>query len=134
MKYFEPVIDDSKVDPSKVDRLIFCSGKHYYALDKERDDKSYKNVTIIRLEELCPFPAAHIIQILNKYPNVRKLIWSQEEHMNMGAWSHVSARFDRLLNRSDLTYCGRNVLGSPATGIGALHKNETIEIIEKPFK
>lgn len=32
--YFLPVINDSVADPKKVKKVVFVSGKHYYALDK----------------------------------------------------------------------------------------------------
>ena len=51
--------------------MVFCCGKHYYALAKERDNKQLYNTALIRVEELCPFPTARLQQELNKYPNAK---------------------------------------------------------------
>ncbi|XP_052058807.1 2-oxoadipate dehydrogenase complex component E1-like isoform X2 [Mytilus californianus] len=131
-KTFLPVIGDKKVKGDKVKKVIFCSGKHFYTLDKERDSRKLEDVALVRIESLCPFPAGEIQQEVTKYPNATDFLWSQEEHRNMGAWTFVSPRFNNLVG-CKLRYVGRDHLGSPATGIGELHRQESIQIIEDTF-
>jgi len=47
---FQPVLSDTSVDPKKVKRVIFVSGKHYYTLLKERETKGIDNMAIVRIE------------------------------------------------------------------------------------
>ncbi|XP_071161569.1 probable 2-oxoadipate dehydrogenase complex component E1 homolog [Mytilus edulis] len=131
-KTFLPVIGDKKVKGDKVKKVIFCSGKHFYTLDKEREARKLEDVALVRIESLCPFPAGEIQQEVTKYPNATDFLWSQEEHRNMGAWTFVSPRFNNLVG-CQLRYVGRDHLGSPATGIGEVHRQESIQIIEDTF-
>lgn len=48
--HFEPIIGDDHVEPSLVSRVVFCSGKYYYTLAKERENKNIQDTAIIRLE------------------------------------------------------------------------------------
>ncbi|XP_072032224.1 2-oxoadipate dehydrogenase complex component E1-like [Amphiura filiformis] len=130
---FQPVIPDSAVDPNRVDRVVFCCGKHYYALAKEREDKQLFNTALIRVEELCPFPTALLQEQLNKYPNAKAYVWSQEEHTNMGPWFFVNPRFNNLVG-CKLSYVGRGPLGTAAAGVGQVHQQEAKQVIQQTFQ
>lgn len=67
---FEPVLDDT-VDSSKVEKLILTSGKHAYALMKEKEERKISNVAIIRVEGLCPFPVEDLRRVIQRYPNAK---------------------------------------------------------------
>lgn len=108
--HFKNVLSDTTVDPSKVKKIIFCSGKHYYNLDNERKTKNIPDVAIIRVESLCPFPVHELHQELIKYKKASVCIWAQEEHRNMGGWSFVQPRFENMCGRR-IKYCGRNEAG-----------------------
>ncbi|XP_064622382.1 2-oxoadipate dehydrogenase complex component E1-like [Lineus longissimus] len=129
---FQTVIGDTTVDPSRVTRVVICCGKHYYALDKHRGTENINDVAIIRLEELCPFPVEDIRNELNKYKNAKEFVWSQEEHRNMGAWSFINPRFEKVVG-TKLNFVGRDVLAAPATGVGEIHKQEAEMIIKDAF-
>ncbi|KAK7480383.1 hypothetical protein BaRGS_00028430 [Batillaria attramentaria] len=131
--HFLPVIGDSTVSAGSVKKVVLCSGKHFYALDKERQQRGITDTAIIRLESLCPFPAAELNSELDKYSGAKEFIWSQEEHRNMGAWNFVAPRFANILGRQ-LTYVGRGVLGAPATGIGEVHKIESQQLLDDTFR
>merc|ERR1719334_1521113 len=119
---FQSVLgDDFAKDAAAVKKIIFVCGKHFYALHKERETQGLKNVAIIRVEELCPFPVAQLQQQLKKYPQASEFIWSQEEHRNSGAWSFVSPRFANLVG-VHLKYVGRTPLATPAVAVGERHK------------
>ncbi|CAF4776775.1 unnamed protein product [Pieris macdunnoughi] len=84
-------------NPEKVRKVAFCSGRVYYDLLKERRDRGLeKDIAIVRLEQISPFPYDQLKSEIAKYPNAQ-LVWSQEEHKNMGSWSYVEPRFRTLL-------------------------------------
>ena len=107
-------------------------GKHYYTLETERAKRRLDNVAIVRIEEMSPFPAAQIRQVLSQYKNVKEYFWSQEEHRNMGAWFFVEPRFEKILGVK-LNYVGREVQAC-VSGIGALHTKEAKQVIENTFE
>ena len=78
-------------------RLLFASGKHYYTLNEEREKQQRQDIAIIRLEELCPFPADELRQEMKKYSKAKEFLWCQEEHRNQGAWSFIHPRFSNIL-------------------------------------
>lgn len=132
--YFKPVLDDPRVS-SQVDTLVFCSGKLYFTLDEHRKTNQMKNIALIRIEELCPFPAKDIADILKKYSSVgtNNIHWLQEEHKNQGAFNFVDARFRNLLGVK-LSYIGRAESESPATGNSVLYKKEVQNLINSFVK
>jgi probable 2-oxoglutarate dehydrogenase E1 component DHKTD1 len=129
---FHPVLDD-EIQPEKVQRVVFCSGKHFYSLAKHRQNENIRNTAIIRLECLCPFPAEELKQCLASYPHAAEFIWSQEEHLNMGAWSFVRPRFESQLG-VQLTYAGRGPLAAPAVGHTVRHKDEERALLADTFQ
>lgn len=130
---FKTVIGDDKVKNCNVTKVILVSGKHYYALNNYRETSGYKNVAIIRLENLCPFPVYELLEEITKYKHAKTFIWSQEEPRNMGAWSFIKPRFENLCGRQ-LKYCGRKSMAAPAVGDGQMHQREANEVIVKPFE
>nr|CAH0103087.1 unnamed protein product [Daphnia galeata] len=129
---FKPVLDDNLESPANVRRVVFVSGKHYYALHQQRQEKELKDIALIRLEELCPFPAFEIQKIVTKYSNAKEFIWSQEEPRNGGAWNFVEPRFRNVVG-INLRYSGRPVLATPAVGVSAMHKVEAANLMKDIF-
>ncbi|XP_017028858.1 2-oxoglutarate dehydrogenase complex component E1 [Drosophila kikkawai] len=125
-------------NPDCVTKLVFCSGKVYYDLFKERDDHQQEDtVAIVRVEQLCPFPYDLITEQLELYPKA-ELLWAQEEHKNSGAWFYVQPRFDTTLLQNEketrcVTYHGRAPSSSPATGNKAQHYKEYKAFVESIF-
>uniref|UniRef100_A0A669C9T0 2-oxoadipate dehydrogenase complex component E1 n=1 Tax=Oreochromis niloticus TaxID=8128 RepID=A0A669C9T0_ORENI len=114
--------------------VVLCSGKHYYALLKQRETSAAnQNTALIRVEELCPFPLDALQQELKKYPKAKgSFIWSQEEPQNMGAWSFVAPRFEKQL-ACKLRLVSRPALPAPAVGIGTLHHQQQEAILTATF-
>ncbi len=78
---FKPVIGDASVEPLGVERVLLVSGKHFHALDNQRRQLGRRDVAIVRLEELCPFPVHQLNQELGRYPNAkRKYEWREVSH------------------------------------------------------
>lgn len=135
---FQEVIKDSQVDASKVTRAVFVSGKYYYDLLEEREKNGKTHIALVRLEQIYPFPAKQVIEILKGYPQLKEVVWAQEEPKNMGAWQHVYFRFLEILLqnniRANIFYNGRPERSSPATGSVYRHTAEQNDIIAKCFK
>lgn len=130
---FKPVIGDTSVSAESVQRVVLCSGKHYYALLKQRETSTAnQNTALIRVEELCPFPLEALQQEFKKYPNAKEFVWSQEEPQNMGPWSFVAPRFEKQL-ACRLRLVSRPALPAPAVGIGTLHQQQQEAILTATF-
>lgn len=130
---FRPVLGDASVPAESVQKVVLCSGKHYYALLKQRETSAASHDTaLIRVEELCPFPLEALQQELRKYPNAKVFIWSQEEPQNMGPWSFVAPRFEKQL-ACKLQLVSRPALPAPAVGIGTLHHQQQEAILTATF-
>ncbi|XP_061630414.1 2-oxoadipate dehydrogenase complex component E1 isoform X1 [Phyllopteryx taeniolatus] len=129
---FKAVLGDTSVSPENVQRVVLCSGKHYYALQKQRDAAAKQDSALIRLEELCPFPLDALRTELNKYPDAKEFIWSQEEPQNMGPWSFVAPRFEKQL-ACKLRLVSRPALPAPAVGIGTLHRQQQEALLAATF-
>jgi len=48
--------------------------------------------------QIAPFPLDLVKAEIAKYPKA-KIVWVQEEHKNMGAWSYVKPRFETALKK-----------------------------------
>jgi len=132
---FHEVIDDNveeRGEPETINRLIFCSGKVYYDLVEYRKKNEISNAAIIRMEQLYPFHRDAIREVVSKYPNVAKWVWCQEEPLNMGAWSFIAPRLQKLLHHR-VRYAGRDASASPSTGSKTVHKMEQNRLVKEAF-
>jgi len=87
--HFRTVIGDDKIGPKEAKKLVFCTGKFYYDLLKEREERGINDVALVRVEQLFPLPIAAIQEQLAAYKNTEDVVWAQEEPRNMGTWSHL---------------------------------------------
>ena len=122
---FKEVIDDASASASKVRRLAFCSGKIYYDLFEAKQKAQIDDLAIIRIEQLYPFPAAQLKEVMAKYKKATQFYWVQEEPENMGAWSFILRTFKGI----QLQYIGRPEGASPATGYSKAHLAQQQHII-----
>ncbi len=128
---FQKVIDEiDPVDASRVRRVVFSSGKVYFDLLKARRATGLRDVALVRLEQLYPFPVEDYEAVLRVYPNAREVVWCQEEPQNQGAWYQIKHQLDRpLAGKRELLYAGRAPAAAPATGISKFHDREQAELI-----
>ncbi|XP_061795379.1 2-oxoglutarate dehydrogenase-like, mitochondrial isoform X1 [Nerophis lumbriciformis] len=119
----------------QVRRLIFCTGKVYYELTKERKQQNLeKEVAIIRLEQISPFPFDLVRAQVEKHNSSAELVWCQEEHKNMGYYDYVRPRFLTVVaNKRLVRYVGRDPAAAPATGNKSTHLNELRKFMETAF-
>ncbi len=123
---FEWVLDDPTMEDARrgdVTRLILCSGKVYYDMASHERRADATSVAIARVELLYPFARDQIVSLLASYPNVKEILWVQEEPKNMGAWSVMFRRMPELSPR------GRRLplRGPPAarSAVGGLPRRPT---------
>jgi 2-oxoglutarate dehydrogenase E1 component len=125
---FQPVIGESEsegIDAQSVRRLVFCSGKVYFDLAEARRARGLKEVAIVRIEELYPFPIEEYAAVLARYPHASQVVWCQEEPQNQGAWYQIRHRLQEPLGpKHELFYAGRPGAAAPASGIYALHARQ----------
>lgn len=128
---FQRFLPDTVAKNAK--RILLCTGKIFYELDKFREESQRTDVAIVRVEQLYPLRLEQLQSALAAYPADAPVIWVQEEPENMGAWRYVLTGFGLKLNRP-FSGIYRPESASPATGSAASHKNEQMELIEAAFK
>jgi 2-oxoglutarate dehydrogenase E1 component len=128
---FARVIGESDDLPVQgVRRVVFCSGRVYFDLLKARRKDASREVALVRIEQLYPFPAEEYQAALARYPNLREVVWCQEEPQNQGAWYQIRHRLQEALGqRRTVLYAGRAPAAAPATGIGKIHEAEQQTLI-----
>ena len=130
---FHPVIDDPNVsDRSKVERLLLCTGKVYYDLTQHELHANLEKTAIVRVELLSPLPYTEINDIIATYPNLKKLVWVQEEPKNMGARAYMRRRLiERKRDSLEIDYIGRPYRASPSEGYPGAHAVEQERLIKE---
>ena len=112
-----------------VRRLVLCSGKVAYDLFEKREEEGLKDVSIVRIEQLYPFPGEPLADRLGRMPNLEDVVWCQEEPWNNGAWFFVQNRIEDALTAAGHEgkrpcYAGREEAASPATGYAKRHEEQ----------
>jgi 2-oxoglutarate dehydrogenase E1 component len=125
---FAEVLGDPS-PPTAPERLIFTQGKMFYDLLKTRDERK-SPVTIVRIEQLYPFPAEAVRRELDAYTGPGEPVWVQEEPSNMGAWRFLQTTFKERLG-VDLASVAREESASPATGSLQVHTREQASLIDR---
>jgi 2-oxoglutarate dehydrogenase E1 component len=127
---FRPFLDDTSVDHDRVERLILCQGKIYYDIAGHEGRMNAAAVAVARLEQLYPFPVAQATALFAGYPNLREVVWVQEEPQNMGAWRAIRHRLEETKPEDvPLLYVGRPWRASPSEGYPTAHLREQDRIV-----
>jgi 2-oxoglutarate dehydrogenase E1 component len=129
---FHYVLDDPAAGErrNKVERLVLCSGKIYHEMDASERRAAGDDVAIARVELLYPFARDQLAEVIASYPNLKEVVWVQEEPKNMGAWKVMSRRMPELLpDRMQLGYIGRPERASPGEGYSGAHALEQERIV-----
>ena len=118
----------------KVRKLVLCSGKVGYDLMEARDAAELDDVTVVRLEQLYPFPGEPLAIRIARMPNLEEVVWCQEEPRNNGAWFFVEPLIEETLAEAGCKiarprYAGRAASASPATGLAKRHASEQAALV-----
>jgi 2-oxoglutarate dehydrogenase E1 component len=133
---FQSVLNDEEARgrANGVRRIVLCSGKVYVDLIGSEQRKSSTEVAICRVEQLAPFPSVALRAVLDDYPDVRDIVWLQEEPENVGAWDFMRPLLEELIgDRCPLRYIGRARSASPSEGSSAWHQLNQRAIVERAF-
>lgn len=131
---FQPILV-STCDPARVKRVMLCSGKLYYELAAMAQKAEMADIVFVRVEQLHPFPEQQLHEVLARWPRAH-VIWCQEEPLNMGAWTYVDRRLDRILKEIGSTTewpccVGRPENSSTSTGTVSEHERAQMQLIER---
>ena len=133
-KFHNAIPEIDALEPSKVTRVVMCSGKVYYDLLEKRREEKLDNVAIIRIEQLYPFPHEEVEVILAQYTNANEFIWCQEEPQNQGAWYCSRHNLDDAVTKFDakhrVTFAGRQASAAPAVGYAGLHNEQQATLVK----
>ncbi|HKI00828.1 MAG TPA: 2-oxoglutarate dehydrogenase E1 component [Thermoanaerobaculia bacterium] len=127
---FLKVVPDPGVQDAQ--RVVLCTGKIGHELKRERDKRQETSSAVVFLDQLYPFPEAELAAEMARHPNVRDVVWVQEEPANMGALFFVQPRIERLLRRP-IRSVKRSASGSPATGSAKAHTMEQQTLLTLAF-
>jgi 2-oxoglutarate dehydrogenase E1 component len=132
--------DDAKLagqlEPDeKIRRVVLCTGKVYFDLFEEREKRGVKDVCILRLEQLYPFPRKALLEELGRFKKA-EIVWCQEEPENMGAWTFVDRKLEAIMTELDMDhqrprYVGRAEAAAPATGLMSRHVKEQAALVDQ---
>jgi 2-oxoglutarate dehydrogenase E1 component len=127
--------DELPSDPAEAKQVVLCSGKVYYDLVAEREEQDARDVHLLRIEQLYPFPEDALVECLSPYRHCH-LVWCQEEPRNMGAWSVASSFIQEVAEQIGAKhpmprYAGRPTSASPATGSAQVHAAQQAALLDE---
>jgi 2-oxoglutarate dehydrogenase E1 component len=131
---FQPVLDDPTLPGSreKVTRLVLCAGKVYYDLVGHERRPELDHLAVCRVELLYPFAENELRELMASYPNLKTVVWAQEEPKNMGARHVMEGRLSWILPSGvGYEYVGRQLRASPGEGYAAAHRTEQARIVRE---
>jgi 2-oxoglutarate dehydrogenase E1 component len=132
---FQHIIPDPLVkDPTRVKRVLLCTGKIYYDLIAAREAHKYDDVAIVRVEQLFPLHKDELLEALSGFAEGTPVVWVQEEPKNMGAWAYMNRELPPLLAGSfPWSGVNRPLSASPATGSAKRHTREQTRLVAEAF-
>jgi 2-oxoglutarate decarboxylase len=129
---FRFILDDPAADGrrDRVERLVLCTGKVYFDIDANERRAAAEEVAIARVELIYPFAREQLSELIGSYPNLKEIVWAQEEPRNMGCWKVMSRRLPDILPEGiELGYIGRPIRASTGEGYSVAHAREQERIV-----
>jgi 2-oxoglutarate dehydrogenase E1 component len=126
---FQAVIDDPAA-PQEAKRVVVCAGKLFHEMNESRGNR--KDVALVRMEQLYPFPEDRLRRVLQAYPRAESFVWAQEDPMNQGAWYAIQHHLNHCAPAERrFVYVGREAAAAPASGYPSRHKAEQTKLISE---
>ena len=130
----DPAMETDTAADKKIKRLVLCSGKVAYDLFEKRDAEGLEDVSIVRIEQLYPFPGDPLAVRLKRMTNLEQVVWCQEEPKNNGSWFFVENQIEESLTKAGHDgmrpfYAGREAAASPATGLAKRHAQQQDQLV-----
>ncbi len=128
---FKNVIGETtRMVKKSVRRVVLCSGKVYYDLLEERQNQKIKDVALVRVEQLYPFPRDEVLRQLKSYKHIQDIVWCQEEPKNQGAWDQIKHVLrDVMQGEQQIRYIGRRSASAPAVGYYQLFLKQQRQLV-----
>ena len=132
---FETVLPEmDQQNSDNVTRMVLCGGKVYYDLLEQRRALGLDHVAIVRIEQLYPLPEERLIAEIEKYSNLKEIVWTQEEPLNQGAWYYLAPHMYRIVvphptKAKVMEPVARPASAAPATGSAKLHVQQQLDLI-----
>ncbi len=127
-RFYEVLDDPAAPAPSKVKRVVVCTGKVAHELMTRRNEEAKGTVAIVRVEQLYPFPDEQLQTVFARYGKATSIVWCQEEPQNMGAWAFIEPQLRAMVGH-DIVFAGREAAASTAPGSVYLHQIEQETLI-----
>jgi len=142
---FQWIIEDPELGKSinnkeGISRLIICTGQVHAAIARARADNDVKDIAVVRIEQLHPFPFKQLKEAIDSYPNLEEIVWTQEEPLNAGAWTYVAPRLDATFKETEKyshlepKYTGRDPGASVAAGAKKMHLAQEKDFLAAALK
>jgi len=132
--HFRNIIGDPAADPKKITRLLACSGKIYYDLLNRRRENTMENAAVIRVEQLYPFPFEEFSAELRRYPELKEIVWCQDEPKNQGYWRFLQHYIMKAMTPGQkFGYAGRLASASTACGYAAMHALQQQALLDQAY-
>jgi 2-oxoglutarate dehydrogenase E1 component len=128
--HFLKVVGDPGITGGE--RVLLCTGKIGHELKREREKRKDGSTAVVFLDQLYPFPEKELAAEMERHPDVRDIVWVQEEPANMGALFFIQPKIERLLHRP-IRSVKRSASGSPATGSAKAHAMEQQTLLTLAF-
>ncbi|MDO9488149.1 MAG: 2-oxoglutarate dehydrogenase E1 component, partial [Sphingomonadaceae bacterium] len=135
--HFRRILSDPNAPADEaVERLVLCSGKVFYDLADARDAANDGKTTIVRIEQLYPFPSDALAVRMKRMPRLKTVVWAQEEPKNAGSWFFVEPLIEAALTEvggaaKRPVYAGRAAAAATATGLAKRHAAEQAQLIQE---
>lgn len=129
---FQLILGDTlAADSDSVRRVVLCAGKVYYEIAAEYAKREIKDIAVVRVEQLFPFPRAAVKGEIDRFKQATEVVWCQEEPVNQGAWYQIRHHLEAVIGARQLGYAGRVRSPAPASGYLSIHNQEQARLIDQ---
>src|SRR5690625_530104 len=95
-------------------------------------DKNFDWLRALRVEQLYPFPMEQLKKEIEQLPNLKEVVWVQEEPKNMGSWRFVLEHLRDLVKDDHMIrYVGRRERAATSVGEPNVHKIIQEEVVSE---